>query len=122
MDGQASKKAFDFTVQNVTSMNSGTLVYKEDALNTFKDKYTNSVVDANSTVNVGTLKFSEAGTYAYRVAETNKTDKSIKYDNNVYLLEVLVEASADGKSLTATPVQGSNFKCIILLFTSLNNR
>ena len=103
MDGQASKKAFDFTVQNVTSMNSGTLVYKEDALNTFKDKYTNSVVDANSTVNVGTLKFSEAGTYAYRVAETNKTDKSIKYDNNVYLLEVLVEASADGKSLTATP-------------------
>lgn len=103
MDGQASKKAFDFTVQNVTSMNNGALVYKEDALNTFKDKYTNSVVDANSTVNVGTLKFSEAGTYAYRVAETNKTDKSIKYDNNVYLLEVFVEASADGKSLTATP-------------------
>ena len=103
MDGQASKKAFDFTVQNVTSMNNGALVYKTDALNTFKNKYTNSVVDANSTVNVGTLKFSEAGTYAYRVAETNKTDKSIKYDNNVYLLEVLVEASADGKSLTATP-------------------
>lgn len=84
-------------------MNNGALVYKTDALNTFKNKYTNSVVDANSTVNVGTLKFSEAGTYAYRVAETNKTDKSIKYDNNVYLLEVLVEASADGKSLTATP-------------------
>ena len=103
MDGQASKKAFDFTVQNVTSMNNGALVYKTDALNTFKNDYTNSVVDANSTVNVGTLKFSEAGTYAYRVAETNKTDKSIKYDNNVYLLEVLVEASADGKSLTATP-------------------
>lgn len=103
MDGQASKKAFDFTVQNVTSMNNGDLVYKTDALNTFKNNYTNSVVDANSTVNVGTLKFSEAGTYAYRVAETNKTDKSIKYDNNVYLLEVLVEASADGKSLTATP-------------------
>lgn len=103
MDGQASKKAFDFTVQNVTSMNNGALVYKTDALNTFKNNYTNSVVDANSTVNVGTLKFSEAGTYAYRVAETNKTDKSIKYDNNVYLLEVLVEASADGKSLTATP-------------------
>ena len=102
MDGQASKQAFDFTVQNVTSMNNGAL-YKKDTLNTFKDKYTNSVMDANSTVNVGTLKFSKAGTYAYRVAETNKTDKSIKYDNNVYLLEVLVEASADGKSLTATP-------------------
>ncbi|WP_163198310.1 MULTISPECIES: Spy0128 family protein [Bifidobacterium] len=52
--------------------------------------------DADGNVNFGTVTFDKAGTYVYKVAETNDAQKNVKYDDTTYTVTYTVADDTKG--------------------------
>ncbi|MBW3087575.1 VWA domain-containing protein [Bifidobacterium sp. 82T24] len=62
--------------------------------------------DADGKVSFGTVTFDKAGTYVYKVAETNDAQKNVKYDDTTYTVTYTVaDDTKGGLTITKTAIE-----------------
>ncbi|PJM73964.1 hypothetical protein CS006_02085 [Bifidobacterium primatium] len=62
--------------------------------------------DADGSVNFGTVTFDKAGTYTYKVAETNDAQKNVKYDDTTYAVTyTVVDDTKGGLTIEKTAIE-----------------
>ena len=64
-----------------------------------------TAIKSQTTTYFGPITFTKPGTYLYEIKERNTGNENINYDPNTHYVEVVIEKSADGKSLVAASVK-----------------
>lgn len=68
--------------------------------------------DANGNVTFGGIKFTEEGTYTYKIKEVNTEVENFEYDDSVYTATITVTDDKNGKLVAKVSIDGGSAEFI----------